>query len=54
MPDDIFYLTVTNPCVIVWQAHTPHDTTQETFFGCCKNDGYVKRKKLGRIDYYGR
>jgi len=54
MPDDIFYPTGTNPCVMVWQAHAPHDTKQETFFGYCKNDGYVKRKKLGRIDYYGR
>lgn len=53
MPDDIFYPTGTNPCVMVWQAHAPHDTKQETFFGYCKNDGFVKRKKLGRIDYYG-
>lgn len=53
MPDDIFYPTGTNPCVMVWQARTPHDTKQETFFGYCKNDGFVKRKKLGRIDYYG-
>ena len=54
MPDDIFYPTGTNPCVMVWQAHAPHDTSQETYFGYCKNDGYVKRKKLGRIDYYGK
>jgi predicted RNA methylase len=54
MPDDIFYPTGTNPCVMVWQAHSPHNTKQETFFGYCKNDGYVKRKKLGRIDYYGQ
>lgn len=54
MPDDIFYPTGTNPCVMVWQAHAPHDTKQETFFGYFKNDGFVKRKKLGRIDYYGR
>ncbi|MCL2082320.1 MAG: SAM-dependent methyltransferase [Oscillospiraceae bacterium] len=56
MPDDIFYPTGTNPCVMVWQAHIPHDSTQEpgTFFGYYKDDGFVKRKKLGRIDYYGR
>lgn len=52
MPDDIFYPTATNPCVMVWQAHTPHDSGQETFFGYCKDDGFVKRKKLGRIDFY--
>ncbi|MDR1688222.1 MAG: SAM-dependent methyltransferase [Clostridiales bacterium] len=54
MPDDIFYPTGTNPCVMVWQAHAPHDSKKETYFGYCKDDGHVKRKKLGRIDYYGR
>ncbi|MEY8431601.1 N-6 DNA methylase [Lachnospiraceae bacterium 48-42] len=54
MPDDIFYPTATNVCVMVWTAHMPHDSTQETFFGYCKNDGFVKRKKLGRIDAFGR
>lgn len=50
MPDDIFYPTGTNVCVMVWEAHTPHDSTQETFFGYYKDDGFVKRKKLGRVD----
>lgn len=54
MPDDIFYPTATNVCVMVWTAHMPHDSTQETFFGYCKNDGFVKRKKPGRIDAFGR
>lgn len=54
MPDDIFYPTGTNVCVMVWEAHTPHDSAQETFFGYCKNDGFVKRKKLGRIDALNR
>lgn len=50
MPDDIFYPTGTNVCVMIWEAHTPHDSSQETFFGYCKDDGFVKKKKLGRID----
>lgn len=54
MPDDIFYPTGTNVCVMVWRAHRPHDSMRETFFGYCKDDGFVKRKKLGRIDAYGR
>ncbi|EOS30624.1 hypothetical protein C807_02165 [Lachnospiraceae bacterium 28-4] len=54
MPDDIFYPTGTNVCVMVWTAHQPHDSTQETFFGYCKNDGFVKRKKLGRVDILGK
>lgn len=54
MPDDIFYPTGTNVCVMVWEAHTPHDSAQETFFGYCKEDGFVKRKKLGRIDAFDK
>lgn len=54
MPDDIFYPTGTNTCVMLWEAHTPHDSTEETFFGCFTNDGFVKRKKLGRVDAYNK
>lgn len=54
MPDDIFYPTGTNVCVMVWKAHCPHNSEQETFFGYCKDDGFVKRKKLGRVDAYGK
>ena len=53
MPDDIFYPTATNVCVMVWEAHKPHDSSVQTFFGYCKDDGFVKRKKLGRIDAFG-
>ncbi len=54
MPDDIFYPTGTNVCVMVWKAHCPHDSNRETFFGYCKDDGFVKRKKLGRVDAYNK
>lgn len=50
MPDDIFYPTGTNVCVMLWEAHTPHNKDIPTFFGYCKDDGFVKRKKLGRVD----
>ena len=53
MPNDIFDRNASAPvCVMVWKAHRPHDSAQETFFGYYKNDGFVKRKKLGRIDAY--
>lgn len=52
MPDDIFYPTGTNVCVMLWEAHKPHKTDVKTFFGYCKDDGFVKRKKLGRVDAY--
>lgn len=50
MPDDIFYPTGTNVCVMVWTAHKPHNSKIKTFFGYYKNDGFEKRKKLGRVD----
>lgn len=54
MPDDIFHPTGTNVCVMVWEAHKPHDTTISTFFGYYKDDGFIKMKKLGRVDYYNQ
>jgi len=52
MPVDIF--GGSNVCVMVWEAHKPHNTTTSTFFGYYKDDGFIKRKKLGRIDYYNK
>ena len=52
MPDDIFYPTATNVCVMVWEADKPHDINTKTYFGYYKEDGFVKRKKLGRVDVY--
>ncbi len=54
MPDDIFYPTGVNVCVMVWEAHKTHDSNKPTYFGYCKDDGFVKRKKMGRIDYYNK
>lgn len=42
------------PCVMVWTAKIPHPLEKNTFFGYYREDGFVKRKKLGRIDAYGR
>ncbi|MDR1575550.1 MAG: SAM-dependent methyltransferase [Treponema sp.] len=56
MPDDIFYSNnaSVNVCVMVWEAHRPHDTAKTTFFGYYKDDGFVKAKKLGRIDKFNK
>lgn len=56
MPDDIFYANnaSTNVCVMVWEAHKPHNSAQNTFFGYYKDDGFVKAKKLGRIDKFNK
>lgn len=50
MPDQIFYPVGVNVCIMIWQAHAPHQTSQPTFFGYYKKDGLVKQKKLGRLD----
>ncbi len=50
MPDDIFYPVGTNVCVMVWEAHIPHNSSIPTFFGYYKDDGFIKKKNLGRID----
>ena len=54
MPDDIFYPVGTNVCVMVWEAHTPHDGSKKTYFGYYKDDGFKKKKKLGRVDYQNK
>lgn len=56
MPDDIFHgnNASTNTCVMVWEAGKHHDSSVSTYFGYCKEDGFVKRKKLGRIDAFGK
>jgi type I restriction-modification system DNA methylase subunit len=56
MPDDIFYSNnaSVNVCVMVWEAHKPHDAAKATFFGYYKDDGFVKAKKLGRIDKFNK
>lgn len=56
MPNDIFYWNnaSTNVCVMVRKAHEPHDSEVPTFFWYYKDDGFVKKKKLWRIDYYNK
>jgi len=56
MPDELFYNSDKSvvTCVMVFTAHKPHPKNQKTFFGYFKDDGFEKRKKLGRIDVHGR
>lgn len=50
MPDDIFYPTGTNVCVMVWIKGVKHNESIKTYFGYCKDDGFIKKKNLGRVD----
>ena len=55
MPTEIFNPAASAPpCVMVWTAHVPHPADKKTFFGYYRDDGFVKRKKLGRVDAYGK
>lgn len=56
MPDELFYNSDKSvvTCVMVFTAHKPHKDTKKTFFGYFKDDGFEKRKKLGRIDVHGK
>jgi len=56
MPNDLFYSNnaSVSVCVMVWAAHSPHNSAHNTFFGYYKDDGFVKAKKLGRIDKFNR
>lgn len=56
MPDELFYNSDKSvvTCIMVFTAHKPHAKDKETFFGYFKDDGFEKRKKLGRIDVHNR
>ena len=55
MPTEIFNPAASAPpCVMVWTAKNPHPKGKKTFFGYYRDDGFVKRKKLGRIDAYSK
>lgn len=49
MPDDLFYPVGVVTCVMVFEANTPNKG-KKTWFGYFKDDGFEKRKHLGRID----
>lgn len=52
MPDELFFNSEVGvvSCVMVFTAHKPHPKGKETYLGYYKDDGFVKRKLLGRID----
>jgi type I restriction-modification system DNA methylase subunit len=56
MPGDLFHNSkvgvVTASLVIT--AHVPHPSQKKTWFGYCREDGFVKTKHRGRIDLYSR
>lgn len=51
MPDELFYPTNTVTCIIVFEAHKPHNPERDSWFGYFKNDGFEKIRNKGRIDF---
>ncbi|MBW1650703.1 MAG: N-6 DNA methylase [Deltaproteobacteria bacterium] len=54
MPNELFYDSNVNvnTCVLVLKAGEKHPKNFKTYFGYWKDDGFVKIKNKGRIDYY--
>jgi type I restriction-modification system DNA methylase subunit len=54
MPNELFFNSKVNvvTCIMVFTAHKPHPVSKKTFFGYFKDDGFDKRKNLGRLDVY--
>lgn len=52
LPDDIFYPGASAcACCMVFDVGIPHRiSNRETFFAYCKDDGFKKRKNLGRVE----
>lgn len=51
MPVELFYPTGTVTVITVFKAHVPHQEDYETYFGYCRDDGFIKVKNLGRVDF---
>lgn len=59
LPAEIFYpgATVCACCMLftLGQPHVkPDGTVRSTFFGYCKEDGFVKKKNLGRVEQFNK
>lgn len=53
MPDDLFHPVGVITCIMVLEAHKPHPKGFKTFFGYCKDDGFLKTKYMGRVNRGG-
>lgn len=52
MPDELFHNSKVGvvTAIIVLEAHIPHPPRNKVFFGYFKDDGFEKRKNIGRVD----
>ncbi|UMQ43212.1 SAM-dependent methyltransferase [Chryseobacterium sp. Y16C] len=55
MPIELFYPVGAPTCIVVFEAHIPHKTSnKKTWFGYWREDGFEKTKHLGRVDLNNR
>ena len=51
LPDDVLYPRVNaSICLMMWEAHIPHDSEAMTLLCKMSDDGLTKRKGIGKID----
>lgn len=59
LPNEVFYPGASvSACCMVFTLGKPHissdGSVRETFFGYYKDDGYIKRKNLGRVEQFDK
>jgi hypothetical protein len=53
LPNEIFYPGASaSACCMLFTLGKPHPSDKETFFGYCKDDGFKKKKNLGRVEQF--
>lgn len=52
LPEELFLNSDANTvtCAVVITAGIPHPANKKTWFGYCRDDGFVKKKNQGRVD----
>lgn len=51
MPADLFHPGAgVDTCVMLIETGKPHDSSKNTYFGYYKDDGFIKKKNMGRIE----
>ena len=50
MPTTLFYPVGTVTCIVIFEAHRPHDSSVKSWFGYCRDDGFVVSRNTGRVD----
>src|SRR6185503_17509931 len=56
MPGDLFHNSKVGVVTasIIATANIPHPRSKKTWFGYCRDDGFIKTKQRGRIDAKGK